>query len=248
MADNTFYTLDEERRELVANPISIGDGLTVLMQLSKKYITGDPDDNNLKVNIKIGEVQNISYQLQRKTTADYVPGRKDPNSFSRGHILGNGRMVCPMLDRELITFIFKEIKANVSSSKLFDMTEADYAFGNPFEVDEQSKETITDEKEHLVGGTSPLFIRQKEYIYLDDIPNFDLRIIARADAVKNVQLLGGSQKDGYDSFEVDRIYENKLQNIQFIGDSSGADAVNPIKNQTVDFLILGNASGWKALK
>lgn len=248
MTDNTFYTLDEERRELVANPISIGDGLTVLMELSKKYITGNPEDDNLKVNIKIGEIQNISYQLQRKTTADYVPGRKDPNSFSRGHILGNGRMVCPLLDRELITFVFEEIKKGSGSAKTFDMVEADYAFGDPFEVDEQSKETITDKKEHLVGGSSSLFVRQKEYMYLDDIPNFDLRIIARADAVRNVQVIGSSQKDGYDAFEVDKIYENKLKNVQFIGDSGGADAVNPIKNQTVDFLILGNAPGWKALK
>lgn len=248
MDNNSFYTLDEERRELVANPISVGDGLTVLMQISKKYITGRPEDSGIKVNINLGEIQNITYQMQRKTTADYVPGRKDPHSFSRGHILGNGRMVCPLLDRELISFIFKEIKDNVPDSKIFDMVESDFTFGMPFEVQEEETEIITDDKSELVGGTNAVFVRGKTYIYLDDVPNFDLRIICRADSVKNVIALGETSGEGIDSFEVGNIYENKIRNVQFINDSSGADAVNPIKNQVVDFLILGNTTGWKQLK
>lgn len=245
---DSFYTLDEERRELVANPISIGDGLTVLMQISKKYITGNPADKDYKVNINLGEVQNISYQMQRKTTADYVPGRKDPHAFSRGHILGNGRMVCPLLDRELISFIFQEISTNVPDAKIFDMVESNFTFGNPFEVEEEETGVITDDKNELVGGLNPVFSRGKTYMYLDDVPNFDLRIIARADSVKNVIAMGDTSGEGIDSFEVGNIYENRIRNVQFINDSSGADAVEPIKNQIVDFLILGMATGWKQLK
>lgn len=246
--NNEFYTLDEERRELVANPISIGDGLTVLMQIAKKYITRRPEDADKKVNIKLGEVSNISYQMQRKTTADYVPGRRDPHSFSRGHILGNGRMICPLLDRELITFIFKELQENAKDSNLFEFTESDFTFGSPFEVEEQTKQAITDNRNGLVGGTNPIFARRKEYIYLDDIPVFDIRILTTADGVKNVNEVGDTTAEGKDFFTTGNIYELKLNRMKFLSDSSGSDAVNPIKNQVVDFLILGESTGWKKLK
>lgn len=240
-----FYTLDEETRELVANPISIGNGLFVIMQIDKRYITGKIEDKGHLVNIKLGDIANISYQLQRKTTADYVAGRKDANSFSRGHVLGNGRMLCSVIDRELLHHIFCEIQEEVGESALFKLNESEDTFGGGFEVEEK-EEGITSET--AIGGSNPFFSKQKTYMYLDDLPVFDIRILARADAVTNVKEYGDQNGAGVDSFKMNKLYENKIQRISFVNDSGGANAVDPIRNQAVQFIIFGNVTGWKEMK
>lgn len=240
-----FYTLDEEKRELVVNAIQIGDGFKVIMQLSKKYITGDVNDEEKMVNVDIGELTNISTSLQRRTTRDYRPGQRDAAHFSKGHVMGNGRMVCPVLDRELITFIFKEIHDNAPDNKLDDLVEAQNTFGAVFEVKEQKQTEFTQDKDKMVGGSDAVFSKAKQYIYLDDVPIFNLRMLGRADSVRNIALIGSN---GMDSFTPGAIYERIIQRVKFTGDATGVNAVDPISNQTVDFNIYGNDSGWKKLQ
>lgn len=241
--DDVFYTLDEEKRTLVPHAINIGDGLLVLMRISKKYLTKDPDDTEQFVNINIGDIRSITYGLQRKTTRDYIPGQRDAHTFSKGHVMGSGRMICPVLDRELISFIFNSVETNMPNNKFLDKTEAPTTFGFDFELKEQSETELTTNKEELVGGTSSTFAKKKEYVYLDDIPPFDIRIIARADSKKHVTVFG-EKNETADSFETGAIYERKLQRVLFVSDSLGADAVNPTQDQVIDFAIFGNDSGW----
>lgn len=240
-----FYTLDEEKRELVVNAIQIGDGFKVIMQISKKYITGDLKDEKLLVNIDIGELTNISTSLQRKTTRDYIPGQRDAAHFSKGHVMGNGRMVCPVLDRELISFIFKELHNNAPDNKVFDLVESQNTFGAVFEVKEQEQKQLTTDRDKLVGGSNAVFTKTKEYIYLDDVPIFNLRMLGRADSVKNIALIGS---DAMNEATPGAIYERVIQRVKFTGDSTGVNAVDPISNQVVDFNIYGNDSGWKRLQ
>lgn len=240
-----FYTLDEEKRELVVNAIQIGDGFKVIMQISKKYITGDKADEKTLVNIDIGELTNVSVSLQRRTTRDYMAGQRDPAHFSKGHVLGNGRMVCPVLDRELISFIFSELQEKVPNNKVFDLYEAQNTFGAAFEITEQKQENLTSDRNQLVGGTDAVFMRNKQYIYLDDIPIFNLRMIGRADSARNIALIGSG---GMDSYTTGAIYERIIQRVKFTGDSTGVNAVDPISNQIIDFNIYGNDSGWKELQ
>jgi hypothetical protein len=240
-----FYTLDEEKRELVVNAIQIGDGFKVIMQLSKKYITGDPDDEKTLVNIDIGELTNISVSLQRRTSRDYMAGQRDPAHFSKGHVMGNGRMVCPVLDRELISFIFGELQEKAPNNKVFDLFESENTFGAAFEITEQTQENLSTDRNQLVGGTNAVFTRNKEYIYLDDIPIFNLRMIGRADSTANIALIGS---DAFNEARPGAIFERIIQRVKFTGDSTGVNAVDPISNQVIDFNIYGNDSGWKELQ
>lgn len=240
-----FYTLDEEKRELVANGIQIGDGLKVIMQINKKYITGNIEDSNLLVNIDIGEISNISVSLQRKTSRDYRPGQRDASSFSRGPVMGNGRLIHPVLDRELINFIFKELHDNNAGMRMFELSERQDTFGSVFEVEEDTEQNITDNKEELVGGSDVVFSKRKEYIYLDDVPAFTLRIIGRASTVKNIVEVG--DKDGLSEFKNGAIYQRVIKRVAFIGNSTQFDAVNPVPNEVIDFAIYGNDTGWKPL-
>lgn len=249
MANDTelFYTLDEEKRELVANGIQIGDGLKIIMQISKKYITGDTDDENKLVNIDIGEVANITASLQRKTTRDYIPGQRDAKHFSRGHVLGNGRLISPLLDRELIIFIFGELQKNAPKSKMFDIVEAQNTFGAEFEVEEQTEQTISEDRDDLVGGSNIVFSKGKEYIYLDDVPIFNLRIIARADTVKNIYKFGDQDAEGVNVLKHGQISQRIIHRVKFVGNSTSMNAIDPISNETIDFAYYGNDTGWKPL-
>lgn len=244
ITSDAFYTLDEEKRTLVPTAIHIGDGFKLIMQISKKYITGDTDDEDQYVNIDIGNVSSITTSLQRKTTRDYLQGNRDATSFSRGHVIGNGRMVCPVLDRELISFIFTELEENAPDNKVFDLIESN-TFGAVFEVEEETETTINQDKTTLVGGTDSTFSKDKEYIYLDDIPIFNLRFLARADTDKNIVVHGEALQS--DNFKVGAIYQRLIQRVRFAGDSSSVNADDPISNQVIDFVIFGNDSGWKPL-
>ena len=243
--DDVFYTLDEEKRELVANGIQIGDGFGVYMVISKKYITGDKRDESSTVNIKITELTNISTSLQRKTTRDYIPGQRDAKHFSRGHVIGNGRMVCPVLDRELISFIFGELNKNAPDSKMFDIVETQNTFGAVFEVEEQTEQTITPDRDDLVGGSNIVFSKGREYIYLDDVPVFKLVFLGRADKLANIYKFGESDMS---ELIPGCIYKRTIERVKFIGSSSGVNAVDPISNEVIDFAIYGNDTGWVELR
>lgn len=243
--DDVFYTLDEEKRELVANGIQIGDGFGVYMVISKKYITGNKADEKSTVNIKISELTNVSTSLQRKTTRDYIPGQRDAKHFSRGHVIGNGRLVCPVLDRELISFIFGELHNHAPESKMFDIVETQNTFGAVFEVQEDTEKTITSERNDLVGGDNIVFSKGREYIYLDDIPAFKLMFLGRADKVENIYKFGESDMD---SLIPGCIYQRAIERVRFIGSSSGVNAVDPVSNEIIDFAIYGNDTGWMPLK
>lgn len=242
-SNNVFYTLDEEKRSLVPKAISIGDGLLILMRISKKYITKNPEDEDKIININLGNIKSITYGLQRKTTRDYIPGQRDAHTFSRGHVMGSGRMVCPFLDRELLSFIFGSIKQNITDDKFLDKYEAPTSFGFTIEVDEENIDNLTSDKDKLVGGSNIVFSKKKEYVYLDDIPPFDIRMIARADSKKHITVFG-EKNESNDVFQRGAIYERTLKNVLFVSDSMGADAVNPSQDQVIDFAIFGNDSGW----
>ena len=251
MADNlktdVFYTLDEERRELVPNGLQIGDGFRVVMRISKKYITGNSDDSEKKVNIDIGELANISVSLQRKTTADYVAGQRDPQHFSRGNVIGNGRLVCQVLDRELIAFIFNELQKNVQNLNMFKLVESQGTFGANFEIEEESESTITNNRDKLVGGSDEIFSKGREYVYLDDVPIFDLLLIGRADSARFIYKFGEVPKNGVDKFVVGKIYHRIINRVKFTGDANSLNAMDPIGNEVVDFTVYGNDSGWRPL-
>lgn len=245
--DELFYTLDEEKRELVPNGIQIGDGFKVIMRISKKYITGDVADSDKKVNIDVAELLNITTSLQRKTTADYIPGMRDPRHFSRGNVIGNGRMVCPVLDRELISFIFGEVYKHEPNTKMFSLSESNYTFGTVFEVQEEKESEIRQDSKELVGGTHPVFSKGKEYIYLDDVPMFDLMMIGRADSARNIYKFGELPKDGIDNYLAGQIYYRIIHKVKFVGNSNSLNAMDPIGNEIIDFTIFGADSGWKPL-
>ena len=174
-----------------------------------------------------------------------MAGQRDPANFSKGHVMGNGRMVCPVLDRELISFIFGELQEKAPNNKVFDLFESENTFGAAFEITEQTQENLSTDRNQLVGGTNAVFTRNKEYIYLDDIPIFNLRMIGRADSTANIALIGS---DAFNEARPGAIFERIIQRVKFTGDSTGVNAVDPISNQVIDFNIYGNDSGWKELQ
>ena len=154
-------------------------------------------------------------------------------------------MVCPVLDRELISFIFGELNKNAPDSKMFDIVETQNTFGAVFEVEEQTEQTITPDRDDLVGGSNIVFSKGREYIYLDDVPVFKLVFLGRADKLANIYKFGESDMS---ELIPGCIYKRTIERVKFIGSSSGVNAVDPISNEVIDFAIYGNDTGWVELR
>lgn len=101
--------------------------------------------------IPIGQLQAISYAVQREKAPIYVMGRVDPLSFSRGKRGIAGTIITLMLDQHILfSDTFSQLKFIADNDEIFpnvgDLNEADYSNAGNFnlnDLDEVSTASFT---------------------------------------------------------------------------------------------------------
>jgi hypothetical protein len=129
--------------------------------------------------VPIGQLQAISYAVQREKAPIYVMGRVDPLSFSRGKRGIAGTIITLMLDQHILfSDTFSQLKFIADNDEIFpnvgDLNEADYSNAGNFnlnDLDEVSTASFT--PSDLSSG----FTASSAW-YVDQIPPFDVVIIA----------------------------------------------------------------------
>jgi hypothetical protein len=126
-----------------------------------------------------GNLQAVSYAVQREIAPVYVMGHKDPVSFAKNKRGISGSLVFIVFDRHaLLTALKKDMNVSGSGSVMDDAARKAFAGG-----DDSTSITLYD---NLLG------IAQQDITYSDQIPPFDITItmVNEEGKMSGLQILG----------------------------------------------------------
>lgn len=160
------------------------------IQLSRTYTSFSGVDIKAVVNgVPIGQLQAISYAIQREKAPIYVMGRVEPLSFSRGKRGIAGTMISLMLDQHML---FGEPWATFGSF----IADKDEIYADPSSLNNVSagSEGGLEDLEEVDGAASfdPSNVADSYELhrpwYVDQLPPFDVAIIAVNEYGKAAQM------------------------------------------------------------
>lgn len=232
--------MTRNKRDYIGNIVSVGNGIKCFMVIKGHYL--NTDDSTLKQNgvaIELGIVNDISFNSQRDVAPNYLPGSRNPLSFTKGKRLTSGKISLSVTGRDFIDYFVNElmehdlVKDKIKSGKLFDLNV------NKFGV--VSKPVPSEE-------LAPVQFRDKKVTYLDQLPPVDLVFIARADEIKSMAFDDDSDNEILqvtDEFILNAYYKMKLKEVKFLNDNFGISAGSPMADQVLDFIVAGGKENWE---
>jgi hypothetical protein len=147
------------------------------LDLSRTYTSFSGVDIRAVVAGKpIGQLQAVSYAVQREKAPIYVMGRVDPLSFSRGKRGIAGTLISLLLDQHML---FGE-----PFSDMQFIADNDELFGSPLDLDNVSRSSLAgDLQEQADGSTFSAGSvsdnwSARQAFYVDQLPSFDIAIVA----------------------------------------------------------------------
>jgi len=142
------------------------------LDLARQYTSFSGVDIKVVIEGKVaGQMQAVSYAVQREKAPIYVMGRVDPLSFSRGKRGIAGTMISLLLDQHLI-FNPEFQGANLYLADNDEMRPADNTDLNSFEGGNLQDNTQLD------GSSFEDLFSVREASYVDQLPPFDTAIVA----------------------------------------------------------------------
>lgn len=230
-------------REVKGNALSVGNGITCFMRISKDYIDQTIENKDIKDNgitIDMGTVSDVMYSTQRDITPNYVAGNRNPIGANKGKRFSSGRIVFGTFDQDTLNFIINSVVVKYGQNETSNNGILNYLQKGSYFVNEIQEKTMN----VTTSNSSAANINNETPItFLDELPPVDLIFTGVADSIAKI-FETGNQPTGKRNVK----YKMELKGIKFLNDSFGISAGSPLSDQVVDIMILGGVKQWVEFK
>lgn len=143
------------------------------LELSRNYTSFGGCDIRVVIDGEsVGQVQAVSYAVQREKAPIYVMGRVDPLSFSRGKRGIAGTLVSLMLDQHILKEkLFSNLKVILDNDEIYP------SVLDPNDASSTSDLDVLDSASFNPADLSSSYKLQSAF-YVDQLPPFDIVIVA----------------------------------------------------------------------
>jgi hypothetical protein len=174
-------------------------------------------------NIRIGEIQGISYSITREKAPVYTMGSADPRSFSRGKRGIAGSMVFTMFDRHALHQIMEQSSYVAKSDENILRVRSGLTAQSVDRVDQS------------------VIARLSRPVYADQIPPFDITLTGANEygQITSMTIFGAEILNEGSGISVDDIV-NELA-VTFVARYVQSWAPYSASNQDIDILALGGS-------
>lgn len=210
--------------------LSPGNGMAAYLRFSKNDFTKDSGNGvNSEgfVEIKFAELSDILYETNRKTSAFWTAGNRNAKGINKGVRLSTGKILVQTIEQDFISKLNANLSVENSLGSVNSIKKS-FSFGIDKPITEKNPTELTKDT-----GSN--------FRYVDEIPLFDLIVVAKGDHATLI----GTNAGISNSFDPECIYRLELHGVKMMTDIFAVGVGDTINNKVVDIMILKGIKNWE---